>query len=214
MSRLIETICVQNGEIRNLEFHQQRVNRSRWKLFGLNDELDLGEIIKSGFDSIQSSENRLLSTSHRLASIAVEAKCRIIYDEKIHSVEINPYQIRKINSVKLIENNEIEYLFKFEDRSAFKLMKDSVLEDEIIIVRKGQITDTSYSNLVFFDGENWITPTSFLLNGTMRQSLLQSGKIMEEEVNPKDLNRFFSFKLINAMMNLEESPELDISIIH
>ncbi len=199
MSRLIESICIIDGEIRNLEFHQQRVNRSRWKLFGLNDELDLGKIIKSGFDSVQPPAGKI--------------KCRIIYGEKIESIEFHPYQIKKIQSVRLVENNEIEYPYKFENRSAFELMKDSVEEDEIIIIRKGQITDTSYSNLVFFDSENWITPTSFLLNGTMRQSLLQQGKIIEEEVNPKDLNRFLSFKLINAMMNLEESPELDVAII-
>ena len=206
MSRLIESICIQNGEIRNLEFHQERLNRSRWKLFGLNDELNLRKCI----------ESRLLSgvEANRDFGIKQEkAKCRILYDEKIHSVEINPYQIRKIHSVKLIENNEIDYRFKFENRTAFELMKDSVAEDEIIIVKNGKITDTSYSNLVFFDGENWITPKTFLLNGTMRQYLLNSKQIIEKEVSINDLKSFQSFKLINAMMNLEESPALDISVI-
>ena len=196
MSRFIETICILNGEIRNLEFHQERFNRTRFKKFGLKNEIKLE-------NQIQIAVNQEIG----------KFKCRIIYSEKIEFIEILPYEIRKINSVKLIENNEIEYKFKSENRNAFDLLKDSVLEDEILIVKNGQITDSSYSNLVFFDGENWITPSSYLLNGTMRQSLLQSGKITEDEVNPKDLNRFFSFKFINAMMNLEESPELDISII-
>lgn len=196
MSRFIETICIQNGEIRNLEFHQERLTKTRYKNFGLTNELDLS-------NHIIISENQLNE----------KFKCRILYAEKIEQIEILPYEIRKINSLKLVENNEIDYRFKSADRAAFELMKDSVTEDEIIILKNGQITDTSYSNLVFFDGENWITPTSYLLNGTMRQSLLKSGKIIEEEVNPKDFNRFISFKLINAMMDLEESPELDISII-
>lgn len=198
MSRLIETLCIQNGEIRNPEFHQKRLDRSRWKLFGLDDEIDLEVLIKTNLKDISPTE---------------KLKCRIIYGEEIESVELSPYQIKPIHSVRLVENNEIEYPFKFTDRSAFELMKDSVTEDEIIIVKNGQITDTSYSNLVFFDGEKWITPVSYLLNGTMRQSLLKSGKIIEDEVNPKDLNRFFKFKLINAMMDLDESPELDVSII-
>lgn len=198
MSRLIETVCVQNGEIRNLEFHQKRLDRSRWKLFALDDEINLEVLIKAKLKDFSPTE---------------KLKCRIVYGEKIESVELIPYQIKPIHSVRLVENNEIEYPFKFTDRSAFELMKDSVTEDEIIIVKNGQITDTSYSNLVFFDGENWITPVSYLLNGTMRQSLLKSGKIIEDEVNPKDLNRFFKFKLINAMMDLDESPELDVSII-
>ena len=96
---------------------------------------------------------------------------------------------------------------------AFSYLKDAVNEDEIIIVQNGQITDTSYSNLVFFDGEKWITPTTYLLNGTMRQSLLQTKQIIEKPIQVEDLNRFESFKLINAMMDLEESPELPISII-
>lgn len=179
-----------------MEFHQERFNRTRFKKFGLKNEIKLE-------NQIQIAVNQEIG----------KFKCRIIYSEKIEFIEILPYEIRKINSVKLIENNEIEYKFKSENRNAFDLLKDSVLEDEILIVKNGQITDSSYSNLVFFDGENWITPSSYLLNGTMRQSLLQSGKITEDEVNPKDLNRFFSFKFINAMMNLEESPELDISII-
>src|SRR5690606_35168202 len=195
MSRLIESICIQNGEIRNLEFHQERVNRSRWKLFGLNEDLNLKKYIEPHLGS----DNK--------------AKCRILYDEKIHSVERNPYQIRKIHSVKLIENNEMDYRFKLEDRTAFELMKDSVAEDEIIIVKNGKITDTSYSNLVFFDGENWVTPKTFLLNGTMRQYLLNSNQIIEKEVFTNDLKNFQTFKLINAMMNLEESPALDISVI-
>lgn len=195
MFRLIETLCIQDGKIRNLEIHQERVNRSRWKLSGLSNELILSEFI------INQLPNEF------------EGKCRIIYSEEWESIEFLPYQIRPVQSVRLVENNEVDYSHKFEDRNVFEQMKDSVTEDEIIIVKKGQITDTSYSNLVFFDGDNWITPRSFLLNGTMRQSLLKSKKIIEEEVNPKDLNRFHSFKLINAMMNLEESPGLDVSII-
>lgn len=196
MSRFIETICIKNGEIRNLEFHLRRFHQTRYKIWGLTDEIDWS-------DHIKIAENQRSG----------KFKCRILYAENIESVEISPYAPRTIHSVKLLENNEIEYRFKSEDRNIFEFLKDSVTEDEIIVVKKGQITDTSYSNLVFSDGENWITPTSFLLNGTMRQSLLKQGKIIEDEVNPKDFNRFVSFKLINAMMDLEESPELDISII-
>lgn len=196
MSRFIETICIENGEIRNLEFHLERFRLTRYKKFGLTDEIDWSDYIK-------------ITDNQRIGKF----KCRILYAENIKSVEILPYAARTIHSVKLVENNEIEYRFKSEDRNIFEFLKDSVTEDEIIIVKNGQITDTSYSNLVFFDGENWITPASFLLNGTMRQSLLKSGKIIEEEVNPKDLNRFVSFKLINAMLSLDESPELDILMI-
>lgn len=197
MSLFIETICFQNAEFRNLDFHQNRLNKTRFKCLGMDDEWNLASILPLPEKGL-----------------AEKQKCRIVYGEQLESIEFFPYQIRPIHSVRLVEHNSIEYKYKSLDRSQFELLKDSVAEDEIIIVQKGQITDTSYSNLVFFDGENWITPSRYLLNGTMRQALLREGKIMEEEINPKDFNKFLSFKLINAMMNLEESPELDISIIH
>ena len=196
MYRFIESICIIDGTIRNLEFHQKRMRRSRYKFLGIDTEPGLEKII---FSNKIPAEGRY--------------KCRIVYGSEIESVEFVPYRIKPIHSIRLIENNQIEYPHKFLDRKPFELLLDSITEDEILIVRKGQVTDTSFSNILFFDGENWITPSSYLLNGTMRQSLLKSGEITEEEVNPKDLNRFISCKLINAMMDPDESPELDISVI-
>ena len=49
--------------------------------------------------------------------------------------------------------------------------------DDVIIVRNGLITDSSYANLIFFDGREWITPKVPLLEGTCRARLLASGKI-------------------------------------
>lgn len=196
MSRFIESICIINGEIRNLTFHQARMNRARYKILGIDAEINLEKFIHS----------------HKIPADG-KYKCRIVYEEKIESIEFIPYKIRTIHSIKLIENNEIEYPHKFLDRSGFELLSDNVNEDEILIVKNGKITDTSYSNIVFFNGQNWVTPLTYLLNGTMRQSLLNSGQIIEKEINTNQLSDFISFKLINAMMNLEESPELDISII-
>lgn len=196
MSRFIESIRINHGEIRNLSFHQSRMNRSRYKIFGIDEEINLKKFI----------------LSHQIPPNG-KFKCRIIYDEKIESIEFIPYKIRTINSIKLIESNDIEYAHKFLDRNEFQLLSNNVSEDEILIVKNGKITDTSYSNIVFFDGEKWITPSTFLLNGTMRQYLLKSNQVIEKEIGENDLNKFVSFKLINAMMDLEESPELDISII-
>jgi len=196
MSRFIESICIMDGKIRNLEFHRERMNRSRYKFLGVEKEIDLEKLI----------------LSHTFPPNG-KYKCRMVYGAELESVEFIPYRIKTIRSVKLKENDEIEYPYKFLDRKAFELLSDSVMQDEILIVKNGRVTDTSFSNIVFFDGKNWITPASYLLNGTMRQSLLKSGKITEEETNPEDLNRFISFKFINAMMDLEESPELDISVI-
>jgi 4-amino-4-deoxychorismate lyase len=44
--------------------------------------------------------------------------------------------------------------------------------DDIIIVRNGFVTDASYANLIFRKGDEWFTPATFLLAGTMRAFLL------------------------------------------
>lgn len=196
MSRLIESICLIDGKFRNLEYHLNRMEISREKLFKIKKEFDLES-------SIEIPENCKKG----------KFKCRIVYDEEIKSVEFIPYQMKVIKSFRLYEDSAIDYRFKFEERGFFEVIKSSVEEEEVIITQNGQICDTSFSNLVFYDSENWITPTSYLLNGTMRQFLLDTDQIIEDEVFPKDLNRFVSFKLINAMMNLEESPELSIDWI-
>lgn len=197
MSRLIESICIKNGSIRNLELHQKRINTSREKLFGFTDKLDVESLISQKKFSLK--ENDLIY------------KCRVIYSQRVDYIEFIRYQMRVIKKIKLIENNEIDYSFKFENRIIFRELKRE--NDEILIIKNNQITDTSFSNIVFFDGKKWVTPVTCLLNGTMRQSLLQSGKVKEAEIKVGDLKYFKSFKLINAMMNLEESPELDLSVI-
>lgn len=196
MSRFIESICIKDGIIRNPEYHRERMNRSRFKFLGIEEEIDLDKLILS---------KKIPDSS--------KYKCRIVYGIEIESVEFILYQTKSIRSVRLIEGNNMEYTYKFLDRKSFELLTDSVTEDEILIIKNGLITDTSFSNIVFFDGKNRVTPTTYLLNGTMRQSLLKSGKIKEERITPNDLKRFISFQLINAMLDLDESPELDISMI-
>ena len=45
------------------------------------------------------------------------------------------------------------------------------------------------------------------------EALLQSNQISERNIKVSDLANFKSFKRINAMMNLEESEEFDVSLL-
>ena len=76
--------------------------------------------------------------------------------------------------------------------------------DDVIIVRNGLITDSSYANLIFFDGREWITPKVPLLEGTCRARLLASGKIKTGNIGIKELSAFKGFKLINAMRGMNQ----------
>jgi 4-amino-4-deoxychorismate lyase len=76
--------------------------------------------------------------------------------------------------------------------------------DEIILVKNGLITDTSYSNLAFFDGVQWYTPEHPLLNGVRRQALLKQKRVREKRITPDELGSFVKLSLINAMLDLGE----------
>ena len=62
--------------------------------------------------------------------------------------------------------------------------------DDILIVKRGMVTDSSYANIVFRRGKRWYTPWSALLKGTMRLNLLERNKIYEEEIRVEDLRIF------------------------
>jgi len=83
-------------------------------------------------------------------------------------------------------------------------LKDKSHSDEVIIVKNNQITDTSYSNLLFLKNKIWFTPKSYLLNGVMRQNLLQSKKIKETEITLDNIKEFTHFQLINALNDFDD----------
>jgi len=138
-------------------------------------------------------------------------KCRVLYNNVIESIELHPYFPKNIQTLRLVEDNDIDYTFKYEDRRAFdRMLAQKEEADEILIVKNGFITDTSYSNIVFFDGQNWVTPDTYLLNGTQRQHLLAEGLIKEAGIRPSDLEKYTGAKLINAMLDFDATPLVKI----
>jgi 4-amino-4-deoxychorismate lyase len=128
-------------------------------------------------------------------------------------VEFVPYQPKQISSLKLVENDNISYDLKYKDRSDIdKLFERKDGCDDILIIKKGKVTDASFANIVFRKGKDWYTPWSALLRGTMRQSLIENEKITEEEIQMSDIKSFTTFRLINAMLEFE-GPEIDVSNI-
>ena len=73
---------------------------------------------------------------------------------------------------------------------------------EILIIKNKKITDTSYSNICLYDGNEWLTPKYPLLKGIRRSVLLDQRKIREEDIRERDLSAFSKIALINAMLDL------------
>jgi len=137
-------------------------------------------------------------------------KLRIVYDSNYFEYSITPYTIKPVRSLKLVFNNNIVYDHKYEDRSILQEMFNQREDcDDVLIVKNNLITDVTYANIIFKKDDRWFTPDSFLLNGTMRQYLLDSNKIFEARITPDDLSQYSHFKLINAMLR-DEAPQSEV----
>jgi 4-amino-4-deoxychorismate lyase len=196
MSLLIETIKLVDGNFCNLFHHEQRMIRSLEMLCGVEEDIILDKFLSE------------LSIPRQGVF-----KCRIVYDDQTKEVEFIPYKLRKVNTLKIVENDRINYEFKYADRRQIdKLFEDRESCDDILIVKKGEVTDTSSANIVFRRGQEWVTPWSPLLKGTMRQKLIDDNKIIPEKIRLEDITSFQSFKLINAMLEFD-APEIDVTNI-
>lgn len=197
MSLLFETIRLQDGILHNIEYHNSRLNRSRKSLYKSTDDIDLKLAIQ-----IPSTCKTGLY------------KCRVVYSKEVKNIDFEPYLPRTIKSLRLIEDNKISYDYKYTNRGSLnQLLTKRERFDEILIVRNGYITDTSYSNILFFDGTQWITPSTPLLPGTMRSFLLESNLITEAEIKVADLKQFQKVRLINALNPFESGKDIKIEKI-
>ncbi|AZI21753.1 aminodeoxychorismate lyase [Chryseobacterium taklimakanense] len=187
MYQFIESIKIEDQEIFLLEYHQKRVNET-FRQFGKETSIDLEKIFKN----LQHDEDGLY-------------KLRIVYDlDRKFTTQLIPYAIAEIDDFKLVENNNIDYSFKYENRKEFAVMKEEARSEEIIIVKNNRVTDTSFSNLLFLKGKEWYTPNTYLLNGVQRQYLLKSKKIKEAEITLQNLKEFSHFQIINAMNDFDD----------
>ena len=87
-------------------------------------------------------------------------KTRVVYGKQgVEAVEYAPYFIRNINSLQVVEDDTITYGYKSTDRSRLNaLVAQKGNCDNIIIVKHGLLTDTSFTNLAIFDGKHWWLP--------------------------------------------------------
>jgi len=188
MCRLLETIRVESKRFFNLPYHNRRLNRSRRELFGDVPAIDLERVLRIPPG---------LGTGR--------FKCRVICNTSIRSVEFEPYELKPVTCLKIVDGRGIAYGNKYADRNSLNrlhaLREDC---DDVLIVRDGKITDTTYANVAFFTGIRWYTPNTYLLPGTKRRQLIDSGELQTKEIAVSDLSSYVSVALINAMIDLGE----------
>lgn len=186
MCRFIETIRIECGRLYHIEAHQQRMDRTRNHFFAGSKPIDLKQLL-------------LPDNYHQ------RTRCRVEYDAEVLNITYTPYTIRPVKSLRCIEANDLIYDFKKTDRSAINHLFDQKQgADDVLIVRDNLLTDTSICNIALWDGNRWITPATPLLQGTMREKLLQEGIIHSKDIKVDNLKEYLKIRLFNAMIDFGE----------
>lgn len=186
MCQLIESLCLENGIIKNIDYHNLRMNKSRYDLFGCHDVIDIAGVIS-------------------LPQYAKTGmwKIRIIYSAAVDRIEYEEYKRKTIRSFQIVFADDMDYSHKYLDRTHIaQLLETRNDADDIIIIKEGFVTDSSSANIVLYDGQSWITPASPLLHGTKRAKLLHEKLITERLVALNDIPSYTHISIINAFLDI------------
>lgn len=198
MTLCIETLCIRNRQIQNLSAHAARFNHTRLALWNCSEPAPLKT-------AIQLPDWLLADETY---------KCRVTYGPIIQKIEFEVYHVRPVHSLTLINCGGLEYRFKYADRQPINdLFAQRGPADDVLMVRDGFLTDTSYANVALFDGDRWLTPAQPLLEGTQRARLLSEGILSPANIRPTDLANFQHIKLINAMLDWDQTAILPANAV-
>ncbi len=202
MCRLLETIRLEDGRFSLMPYHRKRFNEARKALFRINADVDLEEALQKALALHPGNLSKGLF------------KCRVVYDKAIRKVAFLPYVLPEIKTLQMVECNDIDYTYKYEDRT--RLQQLYALRgnaDDVLILKKGLVTDTSFCNVLFYNGKQWLTPERPLLRGTRRASLLDKEQIVTAAIRPDDLHHFTKIRLVNAMIRFEDRLDIPVENI-
>lgn len=193
----LETIRIQDGHAHHVADHIDRMRRTA-QHFGFSTPA-----LPADLDAL---------VPHTLRTGTV--RCRIVYGHTLRELTFTPYRRRRLERLIAVDAGAMDYAFKYADRSPLERPNLQLSEaDELLFVRGGYVTDTSYTNLILRRGDELVTPDTFLLDGTCRRRLLRTAQVRTAQVRLSDLPAYDELLLVNAMMPLGEALRLPASSV-
>jgi 4-amino-4-deoxychorismate lyase len=186
--QFLESIKIYNGKIHLANFHLKRVNNT----------------LKANFAAFK-KWNALPILKNNIQNIGLN-KCRIIYDNNTFEVSFSAYKKQKIQEFVIVEAADFIYNYKFANRDFINTHKTNYAKDcEVIFSKNGLLTDASAYNICLWNGIEWHTPTKPLLEGVMRESLLNQKIIIAKDISVEEIKNYSKISFINALNDLEEN---------
>lgn len=186
---LFETLAINNGRILNLDYHNRRFKQGQLFLHCQSMIDDIADIICVPDEF----NNKFI-------------RCRVTYDKYNIKVEYFDYTPKTIQSFKIIECDEIDYAYKYDDRNLLnQLLSQKGDCDEVIIIKNSLVTDCSIGNLLFLKDNHWYTPDTPLLQGTQRAYLLETQKIHLANIDRNHIWQYEKVMMINALNAFDEN---------
>lgn len=183
MFKLFETLAVIDGVVQNPKYHQARCQQALSALFN---------------SQRAPCDFAALTIPPEFQSGLVRA--RVDYNARDFAVQFFPYQRRTFTHFKPVVCDEIDYAFKFADRTLLNALYAQRGEcDEILIIKHGLVTDCTIGNLCFLRDGVWYTPKTPLLAGTQRAKLLAEKRIVPIDISADEWADFEQIRVINAL---------------
>lgn len=191
--KIIETILVENGELKYKEEHFNRMQKSAKELsykfeidhFKIPSELSTTSILRILLSKNGTFETQILP---------------------LDKIKTNKVTISKtpVQSSEGLLYHKTTYRPWYED--AMKNIKTGLIFDEIFFNEKGELTEGARSNLVLqIDGELFTPPVECgLLNGILRQKMIDDKKVKEKKLYLDDLKKAEKIFCINSVRRVVE----------
>ncbi|MDI2113235.1 aminodeoxychorismate synthase component I [Commensalibacter nepenthis] len=137
-------------------------------------------------------------------------KVRLLLDKQGH-IDCEAQSINVLTAPLLVswanEPIQTKNVFLYHKTTKREFYPKATLDHEILLFNEhDEVTEFVNGNVVWYDQGEWFTPPlqSGLLNGTMRQHLLQHGKIKERIIYKKDIQDYCKIAFINSVRGWRE----------
>ena len=196
---LIETMLWKPGTgVKLLKYHIKRIKSSA-------DFFDLEFSEKNALNLINS-----VSSSSLLKLRLLLKQNGLLILEKYPFVNISKNKILKIKlSLNKTHSSNLFLRHKTSIRDAYDNARKNIndCDDVLLWNENDEVTEGTIYNIAIFKNNKWLTPSldSGLLNGVMRQSMIESGKLEECKITISDLKKANKIKLFNSVQGSKKA---------